>query len=178
DALVRDGELTFDAGKYQYNPNTGYTLGAYRANDKGFGFVKYDDELPDFFINPENTLQAMQGDQVRVSTIKPSPSPDRGPEGKVEEILEHAYENIVGTFSLGSEVKDMIGELKISDKKAINFKVLIDKTGLSPNDGQVVVAEVTRFPDKVHPRELVAHVTETLGYKDEPGMDILQIVHA
>ena len=77
-ALVRSGDALDREQQYQYNPNAGYTLGEYRANDKGFGFVKYDDELPDFFINPENTLQAMQGDRVRVETIKPSPSPDRG----------------------------------------------------------------------------------------------------
>ena len=58
-----------------------------------------------FFINPENTLQAMQGDTVRVSTVKPSASADRGPEGKVEEIISHAFERVVGTFSLGSEAK-------------------------------------------------------------------------
>ncbi|MBZ5964068.1 ribonuclease R [Leuconostoc gelidum subsp. gelidum] len=177
-ALVHDGDALDDNGQYKHSDHAGYTMGDYRANDKGFGFVKYDAELPDFFINPENTLQAMQGDKVSVSTIKPSPSPDRGPEGKVEEIIEHAYERIVGTFSIGSEAKGMIGELRINDKKAMNFKVLINSNGLMPNDGQVVVAEVTRFPDKIHPRELIAHVTETLGYKDEPGMDILQIVYA
>lgn len=177
-ALVREGEAVDQEGHYQYNVNAGYVIGEYRANDKGFGFVKYDDELPDFFINPENTLQAMQGDQVRVSTLKPSASPDRGPEGKVEEILSHAYERIVGAFSLGSEAKNMIGELRISDKKAMNFKVLVNGDGLKPSDGQVVVAEVVTFPDKTHPRELVAHVVETLGFKDEPGMDILQIVYA
>lgn len=177
-ALVRDGSAIDNEGRYSYNINAGLVLGNYRANDKGFGFVKYDNDLPDFFINPENTHQAMQGDNVYVSTIKPSPSPDRGPEGKVEKIVDHAFERIVGTFSLGSEAKNIIGELKISDKKAMNFKVLINSDGLTPNDGQVVVAEVTRFPDKTHPRELVAHVTETLGYKDEPGMDILQIVYS
>lgn len=177
-ALVRGGDALDHEQHYQYNSNAGYTFGEYRANDKGFGFVKYDDELPDFFINPENTLQAMQGDSVRVETIKPSPSPDRGPEGKVVEILAHAYERIVGTFSLGSDAKDMIGELTISDKKAMSFKVLVSGEGLKPNDGQVVVAEVVRFPDQIHPKELVATVTETLGYKDEPGMDILQIVYS
>ncbi|CAM3143381.1 ribonuclease R [Leuconostoc rapi] len=177
-ALVRQGDILDDNGQYAYNVNAGFVLGEYRANDKGFGFVKYDTELPDFFINPENTLQAMQGDKVRVSTLKPSPSPDRGPEGKVEEIIEHAYERIVGTFSLGSEANNMIGELKISDKKAMSFKVLVNSDGLTPNDGQVVVAEVTRFPDKIHPRELVASVVESLGYKDDPGMDILQIVRS
>ncbi|WP_349517321.1 ribonuclease R [Leuconostoc mesenteroides] len=177
-ASVRDGDAIDIKNGYQYNKNAGYTIGEYRANDKGFGFVKYDDELPDFFINPENTLQAMQGDTVRVSTLKPSPTPDRGPEGKVEEILEHAYERIVGTFSLGSEARNMIGELHLSDRKTMNFKVLVSGDGLTPNDGQVVVAEVTRFPDKIHPREIIATVTETLGYKDEPGMDILQIVYS
>jgi len=72
----------------------------------------------------------------------------------------------------------MIGEIKLSDKKAMGYKVLVSADGITPNDGQVVVADVTRFPDKVHPRELVATVTETLGYKDEPGMDILQIVYS
>ena len=64
----------------------------------------------------------MQGDQVRVSQnhlLLRS-----GIEGKVEEILSHAYERIVGRL-LGSEAKNMIGELRISDKKAMNFKVLV-----------------------------------------------------
>ncbi|WP_270747384.1 ribonuclease R [Leuconostoc lactis] len=177
-ALVRDGEAVEKDGQFSYNVNAGYVIGEYHANDKGFGFVKYDSELPDFFINPENTLQAMQGDTVRVSTVKPSASADRGPEGKVEEIISHAFERVVGTFSLGSEAKGMIGEIKLSDKKAMGYKVLVSADGIMPNDGQVVVADVTRFPDKVHPRELVATVTETLGYKDEPGMDILQIVYS
>lgn len=178
-ALERQGDIIVDDnGAFQHNEDAGYILGDFRSNDKGFGFVKYDETLPDIFVAPDNTKQAMQGDRVKVSIIKPSASADRGPEGKVEEIITHGFERIVGTFTLGSEAKNYIGELAISDKKAMNYQVLIDGNGLRPNDGQVIVAEVNQFPNAEKPRQMIASAVETIGYKDEPGMDILQIVYA
>lgn len=163
---------------YQFQNQSGEVIGEFKANDKGFGFVRYDDVLPDYFIAPDNTGQAMQGDAVRVSTVKPAQSEDRGPEGKVEEIIEHAYQRLVGVFTSGSQQKGILGQIRLNDKKAGSYQVLVSQASadLELHDGQVVVADVARFADKVHPKQLLVKVTQILGYENEPGMDIMQIV--
>ncbi|CAK8054655.1 ribonuclease R [Eupransor demetentiae] len=176
--LVRDGDAILEDERYQHNAHAGQVEGEFKANDKGFGFVRYDENLPDYFIAPDNTLQAMQGDKVLVSTLRPAKSADRGPEGKVDEIIERAYTRMVGIFTLGSQSKGMQGQIQVNDKKVGNYQVLVEKSSEELHDGEVVVAEVTRFPDKTHPRQLITNVVQTLGYKDEPGMDILQIVES
>lgn len=163
---------------YQFQGKKGDIVGEFKANDKGFGFVRYDENLPDYFIGPDNTMQAMQGDTVRVSMVRPAQSADRGPEGKVEEILEHAYSRVVGVYTSDSAYQGMLGQLRLSDKKAASFQVLIDSSSAEQDlhDGQVVVAEVTAYADDLHPKQLVATITQVLGYENEPGMDIMQIV--
>ncbi|GAP02995.1 exoribonuclease R [Fructobacillus pseudoficulneus] len=163
---------------YQFQNQSGEVIGEFKANDKGFGFVRYDDVLPDYFIAPDNTGQAMQGDAVRVSTVKPAQSEDRGPEGKVEEIIEHAYQRLVGVFTSGSQQKGILGQIRLNDKKAGSYQVLVSQASadLELHDGQVVVADVARFADKVNPKQLLVKVTQILGYENEPGMDIMQIV--
>ncbi|MDD9138699.1 ribonuclease R [Fructobacillus sp. CRL 2054] len=167
-----------DKDSYQFQGQKGDIVGEFKANDKGFGFVRYDENLPDYFVGPDNTMQAMQGDTVRVSMVKPAQSADRGPEGKVEEILEHAYTRLVGVYTSGSTYQGMLGQIRLSDKKAASFQVVIDSSTAEEDlhDGQVVVAEVQSYADAIHPKQLVATVTQVLGYENEPGMDIMQIV--
>ncbi|CAH1852690.1 ribonuclease R [Convivina praedatoris] len=177
--IVRDGQAQkLEDGAYQYQADDGQVIGEFKANDKGFGFVRYDEILPDFFIGPGNTKQAMQGDTVRVSTLKPSKSADRGPEGVVEEIIERAYDQVVGVFSLGSQAKGMQGQIQLNDKKAASYQILVKDSHQPLHDGEVVVAKILNFADATHPRQLVAEVTQVLGFKDEPGMDIMQIVES
>ena len=38
--------------------------GTFKGNDKGFGFVRYDEVDPDAFISRDNTLHAVNGDTV------------------------------------------------------------------------------------------------------------------
>ncbi|WEV54168.1 ribonuclease R [Leuconostocaceae bacterium ESL0723] len=178
-ALVREGQADdHGAAGYQYHVDSGEAIGEFKANERGFGFVRYDENLPDYFINPENTLQAMQGDQVKVKTLRPSNSPDRGPEGQVIEILERANTQVVGIFTLGSQAKGMLGQIRPNDKKINNYEILVQDEGQELHDGQVVVADVKTYPDLTHPKQLTTAVKQVLGYKDEPGMDILQIVES
>lgn len=167
-----------DKDSYQFQGKKGDIVGEFKANDKGFGFVRYDENLPDYFVGPDNTMQAMQGDTVRVSMVKPAQSADRGPEGKVEEILEHAYSRVVGVYTSNTSYQGMLGQIRLSDKKAASFQVLIESSTADSelHDGQVVVAEIDSYADAIHPKQLVANVTQVLGYENEPGMDIMQIV--
>ncbi|MDF7637698.1 ribonuclease R [Leuconostocaceae bacterium ESL0958] len=167
-----------EAGEYRYVDPNGDVIGEFKANDKGFGFVRYDENALDYFISPDNTQQAMQGDTVQVAMVRPAQSEDRGPEGKVVAIIDHAYQRLVGIFTADSQQKGALGQIRLNDKKAGVYQVLVTDVAddLTLHDGQVVVATVSRFADAVHPKQLLVKVTQILGYENEPGMDIMQIV--
>ena len=51
--------------------------GSFMQNDRGFGFVTVDPEEPDYFINPTQTLSALNGDEVEVEMIAVGDPNDR-----------------------------------------------------------------------------------------------------
>ncbi|GAK31453.1 exoribonuclease R [Weissella oryzae SG25] len=166
------------AGDFQYNADSEGVIGIFKANDKGFGFVHYDEQAEDIFINPDNTLLAQQGDEVRVKLItKPDSANGRGPEGRVMEIITRHFTQLVGAFKLGSEYAGYIGSVRLTDKKLAAHQLLIKDGGLKPNDGEVVVVSIDEYPSLAAPKRFTGVVTETIGYKDEPGVDILQVVY-
>ena len=83
--IITDGN-----GRYQLAKENTEVEGVFRANDKGFGFVRLDDEeADDVFINSDATKLALDGDRVKVKiTAGGNPWNGKGPEGQVEEILE------------------------------------------------------------------------------------------
>ncbi|MFT9272926.1 MAG: ribonuclease R, partial [Lentilactobacillus hilgardii] len=91
--LERDGiAVVTQDGKFQMNPDKQKLSGIFHANDKGFGFVAYDDIAPDAYIAPDNTMNALNGDTVEMEIVKPAePGSDRGPEGKVTSITDRKY---------------------------------------------------------------------------------------
>lgn len=175
--LERDGQVVVDeTGAFKYAPEN-VKLGLFHGNDKGFGFVNYAEDALDVFISPNNTLHALNGDEVKVEIIRQSNDPTRGPEGKVTEIITHHYEKVVGQFNLGAVKPGFIGTIKLTDKKLLNYEFLVTDQGLTPQDGEVVTADIASYPTDELPKALVGVVTEVIGFRDEPGIDILQIVY-
>lgn len=153
-------------------------VGTFHGNDKGFGFVNYDPDLPDIYINPDHTLHALNGDQVAVKILRAAkPGSDQGPEGQVTRIAEHNYDKIVGEFKQET-VGDYIGEVLLKDKKLANYRFFVNNLGLKPMDGQVVTATVATYPDDESPQVLTGAVNEVIGNRDEPGIDILSVIYA
>jgi ribonuclease R len=167
-----------ETGDFQYNSDAEGVIGTFKSNDKGFGFVHYSDTEEDVFINPDNTLLAVQGDEVRVKLLtKGDAATGKGPEGKVLEIVTRNYTQLVGEFKLGSEYAGYIGSVRLTDKKLATFELLIAEGGVRPNDGEVVLVSIAEYPTPAAPKRFTGVVVETIGYKDEPGVDILQIVY-
>mgnify|MGYP001068100088 CR=1 FL=1 len=139
-ALERGGKVKVnEEGAFQYDAEKEGIIGVFKSNDKGFGFVHYDDKEEDVFINPDNTMFAVQGDEVRVKLLtKGDANTGRGPEGKVAEIITHAREHVVGEFTLGSEYKGYVGSIRLTDKKFASFEFLVKEGGVSATDGEVV----------------------------------------
>ncbi len=167
-----------DKGEFEAVIKQEPITGTFHGNDKGFGFVEYDPDLPDMFINPDHTLHALNGDQVAVKVLKAGdPAAGQGPEAMVTKILEHNYERVVGEFKQET-VGNYIGEVLLKDKKLSQFRFFVTDKGLKPMDGEVVTATVETYPDDESPQVLTGAVTEVIGNKDEPGIDILSVIYA
>ena len=75
-----------------------YLVGIFRANEKGFGFVKVEGKDEEFYISKNNTKGALNEDKVVIETIEEGR--DSGHiEGKVVKILSHERNTLVGTFT-------------------------------------------------------------------------------
>ncbi|MCH3906572.1 MAG: ribonuclease R [Lactobacillus sp.] len=174
--------MTDGQGQYKLAPVNREVDGNFRANDKGFGFVRLDDEdADDVFIGADHTKFALDGDRVHVKII-PNGNPwnGKGPEGEVVEILERGAENIVGQFVplTDKEVKrtGYWGYVEPTNAKLQKYKVYIDQKGLQPQLKDMVKVSVSRFPNADFPTSLVGTVVLIIGNKNDPGVDIMSIV--
>ncbi|KRM13572.1 ribonuclease R [Paucilactobacillus suebicus] len=177
--LEREQEVKVtDNGEFQAVPKKPVLSGIFHGNDKGFGFVAYDPDQPDIYVNPDHTMHALSGDEVEVDILRPGkPDGSQGPEGQVTRIITHHYEKVVGEFKLAAQ-NGYIGEIVLKDKKISSYKFYVTDQGIHPTDGEVVTADVTRYPTNEEPKTMVGVAKETIGNKDEPGVDILSIVYA
>lgn len=177
--------------KITLNQNGAFTLardesmptvvGEFHATERGFGFVTVDPELPDYFINPTQTMSALNGDQVEVAELRSADKKmGRGPEGKIVAIIQHALTQVVGEFFIDetSEYpKHILGEVKLKDKKLSRYRFLIGKDGLHPVPGEIILAEITAYPNSHLPGILEGIATKVIGNVNDPGIDILQVVY-
>lgn len=156
--------------------------GKFSATDRGFGFVIVEDsDDDDIFIPASETQSAFDGDIVAVEiTEKADQRNDRSAEGKITEIIERKTTTVVGEFYPyeDDEVKDMdlYGYVKPNVKGYPDLTIQIETNGLRPVQGEIVKVDITRYP-KYKNEDTMGIVTETIGHKDEPGIDILSIVH-
>ncbi|GLB47123.1 ribonuclease R [Philodulcilactobacillus myokoensis] len=178
--LERDKKVIVTSkGNFKINPADVILEGSFHANVKGFGFVRYDEDLPDAYIAPDHTMNAMNGDTVQFKIIRPAKADsDKGPEGKVIKISERGYTQVVGEFQQTGDDQGYYGQVILKDKKLSSFKFYVNEVGLKPTPGEVVTADITRYPDAKHPDTMVGVAKEVIGSIDDPGIDILQIVYA
>ncbi|UQS83413.1 ribonuclease R [Bombilactobacillus thymidiniphilus] len=183
---VLEGEkkiiATSNNNQFKLAPINQTVIGNFRANDRGFGFVRYDDEEPDIFIARPNTNHAINDDEVEVKIIKPvNPWGDNGAEGKITNIIEHGVKQIVGEFMPYSDVQvkktGLLGYVKSHEKKLANNLVFIKDTGILPQMGDMVQVEIVEYPSEKAPRSMKGIALKTLGNKNAPGVDELSIVY-
>lgn len=180
--MEREGSILFNQkGKIKLNKQEKFMEGLFRANDRGFGFVSIEGEEDDIFIPKDFTNFALEGDKVKIEILKQgSPMEDQAAEGKVVEIIERNTTQIVGIFTLYSDAdiqkSELYGVVIPKDKKLSRYRLFVANEGIKPEDGSVVVAEVTFYPDSEHTNSFEGIVKQVIGHKNDPGMDILSIV--
>src|SRR6266540_3239738 len=166
--LVEAGHLVQTRGNHFGLPDRmNLVVGRVQTHPRGFGFVIPDKPVEgvsgDIFIAGANLNQAMHGDRV-VARIEQRRE-DRA-EGRIVRILERGSKTIVGRF----EVDDTgTGYLVPFDRRLIMDVMVPNEDRNDANAGDMVVAEITRFPTPT--RSALGRVLEVLGDIEEPGVD-------
>jgi ribonuclease R len=179
DLIHSTGEALFQLG----GKPAGHLEGIFHGNEKGFGFVAVEDEENDFFIAPPATKFALDGDTVEINvTRKARPGDSRGSEAEVVKVLERKITRLVGEYSPLSdgekERTGFIGVVVSHEKKLKNYPIFVKDTGMIPELGDMLMVEVTAYPDRDHPKAMQGIVSENLGNKNAPGVDVLSLVLA
>lgn len=155
--------------------------GIFRANERGFGFVSIEGEENDIYISKEQTNFALNGDTVAIDIVSSANQLEgKTSEGKVRQIIKRSMTQVVGEFVPYSEEErqetDLYGYVIPQDKKLSNYKIFIAADGIQPVEGTICVVEVTHYPEPGYPTALEGLIKQTVGHKNDPGMDILSIV--
>ena len=123
--------------------------GFLKVNPRGFGFVASPTASgDDVYVSPENLGGAMHGDHVIIDIVARGA---RGPEGHIVEIKARGSQRVSGILRR----RGKSAWVELDDPRMKGPVVLtseIDKTsdegeGNSGKDGQVVVVQITRFPE-------------------------------
>ncbi|WP_203334284.1 ribonuclease R [Planococcus beigongshangi] len=158
------------ANRYGVPERMNLMSGKFIGHPRGFGFVAYDEAgQDDIFIPPTEVNGAINGDRVMVRIAESSGGDRR--EGAIIRILERGTTQVVGTF------QDNRGfGFVVSDDKKMNMDIFIAKDDtLGAIDGHKVVVEITGWPEGR--KSATGMVKQILGHKNDPGVDILSIIH-
>ncbi len=156
--------------KNQYRPvEEVYYDGIYRKNQKGFGFVKIEDQEDEIYIAKENSKNALNGDRVLVEIIEEKNKVKKA-EGKVVKILKHEKDTIVGRFENNKNFGFVV-----PDDKNFGTDIFISKKnfGKARNNHKVLV-KITKYPEKGKKAE--GKIIEVLGNVNEAGVDMLSLI--
>ena len=168
------GELELEL-KIQKNRKNRYRLmdktyydGIYKKNQKGFGFVRLENE-EEIYISKENSLNALNGDRVLIEIIEEKNKIKKA-EAKVIKILKHEKDTIVGIF-----INNQNFGFVIPDDRNFGTDIYISKKdfGKARNNHKVLV-KIIKYPEKGKKAE--GKVLEVLGNVNEAGVDMLSLI--
>jgi len=133
---------------------------------KGFGFVMVESLEEDIFVEAFNMKQALHKDTVKVKILSIE---DNGRlKGRVLTVTERGVTDVVGTYVKGSR-----GARVIPDDVRFNVVIKVDKEdNLGAEFDDKVKVTIKDYIDK---GVVSAIVTEVLGNKDLPGVDVLSM---
>ncbi|MFR2571812.1 MAG: ribonuclease R [Clostridia bacterium] len=146
-----------------------YYDGIYRKNQKGFGFVKLEEQEDEIYISKENSKNALNGDKVLIQIIEERNKLKKA-EGKIVKILKHEKDTVVGRFEFSKNFGFVV-----PDDKNFGTDIFISKKnfGKARNNHKVLV-KITKYPQKGKKAE--GKIIEVLGNVNEAGVDMLSLI--
>lgn len=155
--------------KYKLIDNSKFLTGIFRANQRGFGFVKLEDSDEEIYISEHNTKSALNGDKVFVEITSLS-TDNLHKEGKIVKILKHEKDTVVGIFQ-----KSKNFAFVVPDDKKLGTDIFISKKnfGKARNNHKVLV-KILKYPERGKNAE--GKVIEVIGNVNEAGVDMLSLI--
>ncbi|MCM3567469.1 ribonuclease R [Neobacillus mesonae] len=158
------------ANRYGLPEKMNLVRGRMTGHAKGFAFVVPDEPgMDDIFIPPTETSNAMHGDTVLVRVSSESSGQRR--EGTIVRIIERGVQQIVGTYAESKNFGFVIPD----DKKFASDIFIPKEASKGAVEGHKVVVQLTSYPEGRKSAE--GEVVKILGHKNDPGVDILSIIH-
>jgi len=163
--MQADGQVMVDRrGRFFLPGRVDMIRGRVQGHADGFGFLIPEQGGQDLFLSAKEMRKVLHGD---TALAKVRGVDHRGrQEGTIVEVLARANETVVGRL----HVEDGMAFV-IPDNQRISQDILIPEHAQGEAvDGQIVVAEIVRQPDKR--KQPMGQVREVLGEHMEPGMEI------
>ncbi len=163
--------------KYSLIDNKRFVKGTYRANERGFGFVKLEndnleddsDDKEELYISKANNKNALNGDIVLVEVLS-NDNLKEHKEGRILKILKHEKDTVVGVFT-----KSKNFGFVIPDDRKFGTDIFISKSNIgNAKNSDKVVVKILKYPEKGKNAE--GKIIEVLGKIDEAGVDMLSLV--
>lgn len=144
--------------------------GKFCANEKGFGFIAFEEEgKEDVFVPSKSVNGALDGDTVQFLIYKQKQGTKKA-EAKIVKIVKRERETIVGTFQ-----KSRNFGFVVPDDKSFATDIFISKKKCkeAKNNDKVVVY-IEKYPTKGKNAE--GEIMEILGNINQAGVDLLSVV--
>lgn len=154
--------ITTKKGKLQLVEESDFIEGLLKINPKGFGFV--DGENESIYIPSENFNTAFDGDKV---LVKPRVFKNQSKEGMVIKVLERNTKQLVLTL----EKKGNKESYHFDDPRFLYKIKMIDSDTEHCVSGSVLLCDIVDYGNVT-----TVKINHVLGHKDDPGMDITQIL--
>ena len=154
--------------KYRLVDSNKYLSGVFRANEKGFGFVKVDGIEKEIYIAKKYTKTALNGDKVLIEIFDESEGANK--EGRIIKILTRDVDTVVGVF-----VNNRNYGFVVPDDRKLGTDIFISKKnfGKARNNSKVLV-KITKYPENGKNAE--GEIIEVLGGINEAGVDMLSLI--
>ena len=169
---IAELEKEFKIGKNHKNKykviEEEYKEGNFKKNAKGFGFVNIGEE-DEIYISKENTNNALNGDIVLVEILEEKNKLKKA-EGKINRIIKHEKDTIVGTFQNNRNFGFVV-----PDDKNFGTDIFISKSNFGKaRNGHKVLVEITKYPK--NDKKAEGKIIEILGKPNEAGVDMLSLI--
>ena len=154
--------------KYSLVDSNRYITGTFRANEKGFGFVKTEGREEEYYISKTHTKNALNGDTVLIEILDEKDGNKE--EGRIIKILTRDKDTVVGVFTNSKSYGFVV-----PDDRRLGTDIFISKKnfGKARNNSKVLV-KILKYPENGKNAE--GKIIEVLGNINEAGVDMLSLI--
>jgi ribonuclease R len=169
--LEERGELYRNRkNRYAIPEKINLVVGTLRFTRAGDAFLRPDHaEDGEVFVPSGNLDSAMDGDRVAVR-IESRPR-GRAPVGQMVKVLERAHPTLVGVYHSSGP----FGFVRPTDRRVSRDVLIPQGAEGGARDGEVAVVRIKQYGSSR--QNAVGEVEAVLGRIDEPGVDVLAVLH-